>query len=254
MSAESLDRLAASIGRAGVMQPIVVRPKPDGELGYEIVAGERRWRACQSLGMERIPAVVRDIDDEQAAQWALMENVHREDLNAIERAQALESMGRRFGLTQREVAQRVGLERSSVANLLRLLYLEEPVREMIAAGALSAGHGKVLAAMPGGEDRVSLARRAQRQGWSVRRLEREFTVRSRDDQPSAGHAQQSPRRAIQGDVERRLGEALGTKVRITTGAAGKKGRLVLEFYSLEHFDDLISRLGVSRCLEEEPVG
>lgn len=235
---DALKRLADSIAQSGLMQPIVVRSASGG--GWELVAGERRLRAARIAGLDRIPALVREVGDEQAAELGLVENVQREDLNPMERAWALRTLSDRFGLSHGEVAKRVGLERSSVANLVRLTELEEPVQELLSSGALSAGHGKALLAAPGGDGRVRLAERASKDAWSVRRLEQ-----AAKGDPSVEDEARSGRVPSEDllDLERRLGEHLGTKVRVRTDTSGKRGKLVIEFFDLEHFDDLMSRIG-----------
>lgn len=235
-----LGQLAESIRRVGVIQPVLVRPVP-GESGvYELVAGERRWRAARVAGLVTISAIVVSLDDERAAEWALVENLQRTDLNTMERARALRGLAERFGLSQGHIAERVGLDRSSVANLIRLTDLEEAIQEMIEAGALSAGHGKALLGIDDREERLRVARLAASEGWSVRRVE--SCVRKgggvSDVGPSARVA--SPTLV---DLERRLGEFLGTRVRIITTRDGTRGRVSLEFYSLDHFDGLMQKMG-----------
>ncbi len=243
-----LASLAESIRRSGVMQPIIVRPaarQGGGTVRYELVAGERRWRAARLAGLASVPALVRDLDDESAAEWAVVENVQREDLNPIERARALRGLVERFGLTHGEIAERVGLERSSVANLIRLTDLDARVQELIATGALSAGHGKALLTAADAVRRVALAERAVRESWTVRRLERE----ARRTTAVGGGADTKggvAREAVIVDLERRLSQHLGTKVTIVTGASGARGRIVVEFYDLDHFDGLMARMGVSK--------
>jgi ParB family chromosome partitioning protein len=229
----ALEGLAASIRRSGVMQPIVVRAVGGR---YELVAGERRWRAAMAAGLDRVPASVRDLSDEESAEWALVENLQREDLNPVERASAFQTLSDRFGLTHGEVADRVGLERSTVANEVRLLELEGSITSLISSGLLSGGHGKALLSVLPGPGRERLAAHAARAGWSVRRLERE----AREMTPGAPLPQP---RAERSDLERQLSEHLGTKVKVRTDASGKRGRLTIEFYGLDHFDGLMARLG-----------
>lgn len=228
--------LAESIRQAGVIQPILVRRA--GEVGtYELVAGERRWRAAEMAGLETIPALVLVLSDEEAAEWALVENLQRADLNPMERARALKMLSEQFGLTHGRIAERVGLERSSVANLVRLTELEDEVQELIAGGKLGAGHGKALLGVEAGERRILLAMRAAEEEWPVRRLER--SVRE-DGAGSVRRARAAP--AALTDLERRLGEHLGTRVRIHTVRDGTRGRISIEFYGLDHFDGLMSKM------------
>lgn len=160
--------LAASIRQSGMIQPVLVRPRGDG---FELVAGERRWRAAQAAGLERIPAVVRELDDAAAAEAALVENIQRVDLNPIERAHALRSLSEMFGLTHEEVAGRVGLERPTVSNLIRLTELSPGIQELLGQWRLAMGHARALLAVGDLERREALARQAAEEGWSVRRLE-----------------------------------------------------------------------------------
>lgn len=241
--------LAQSIRQSGVLQPILVRALTRGGGGhFELIAGERRWRAAKLAGLASIPAMVKEMNDEHAAELALVENVQREDLNAMERAWALRALMDRFGLTQASLAERVGLERPTVANLLRLTELEAPITELIAGGKLGAGHGKALLSMAGGEARIKLARRAAAEETSVRELERLATQAGRGSTAAPAKPGVSigddPRLAVLSDLQRQIGQQLGTKVSIVADRKGKKGRVVLEFYGLDHFDSLMTRLGV----------
>ncbi len=248
-----LERLAASIKTAGVMQPVVLRAVGGAGGGggggggaarmFELVAGERRWRAAQMAGLETVPAVLAALTDEQAAEWALIENLQREDLGPMERAWALKGLVDRFGLAHADVAQRVGIDRSTVTNLVRLTELETVIQDLIAAGGISLGHGKALLGVPAGARRIELAGRAAL-GWSVRRLER--AVRD-----LAKGALEAPSRAAEGslasaglaDLEKQLGEHLGTRVRMHVRNGATRGRLSIEFYDLDHFDGLMGKLG-----------
>ena len=240
----ALGQLADSIRRSGVMQPIIVRPLPNA--GFELVAGERRWRAAQRAGLETIPAVVRTLSDADAAEWALVENIQREDLNPMERAWALRQMQEKFGLTHAQLAGRVSLERSTVANLIRLTELEPEIAAMIVNGEISAGHGRALLGMPSGAPRLGLAKAAAVGGWSVRRIEQAV---QRPDEAIPEPAKQvieeaTGREAVLRDLERQVSQQLGTKVIINTDKQGKKGKMVIEFYGLDHFDGLLARMGV----------
>lgn len=255
---EQLKGLSDSIRRSGLMQPVVVRPAPRGGAGtgpnidgdrYELVAGERRWRAAMLAELRSIPAIVRDLTDIETAEWAIVENVQRADLNPVERAEAYRALADRFGLTQAMIAERVGLDRSSVANFIRLTELEPAVLELIGGGALSAGHGKALLGCPPGDGRVQLAKRAAAAGWNVRQLEASAKlIQNSGTQagPSGEQAADGPaamREAGVRDLERRLGEFLGTKVCLQTNAVGTRGKLVVDFYGLDHFDGLMSKIG-----------
>jgi ParB family chromosome partitioning protein len=234
---QQLRALADSIRVAGIMQPVVARPVGDR---YELVAGERRWRAARLADLKTVPTIVRILSDEEAAEFGLIENVQREDLNAMDRAHALRMMCERFGLTQAQAAEKVGLERATVANLIRLTELEPE----IASNGLTSAHGKMLLAMVGGPPRVELAREAARDQWSVRRLE-SAVKRFGSPRSAAKDALTPPaRQAVIVDLERRLSQHLGTKAFIATDASGSKGKITIEFYGIDHFDGLLAKMGL----------
>lgn len=242
----AITQLAESIRHSGVMQPIIVRQKGSG---YELVAGERRWRAAQLSGIQQIPAIVRYLSDEQSAEWALVENVQREDLNPIDRGMALKALVDRFGISHSQIAERLGIERSTVANLIRLTELEVEIAGMISRGELTGGHGKALLSIPPGEARLNLAREAAAGAWNVRKTE--LLAQAHAIKPenvgtkAAPKAEVEARQAVLRDLERQIGHHLGTKVLITTDRTGAKGKLSIEFYSIDHFDGLLRKLGVS---------
>lgn len=239
-----LAELAASIRIAGLMQPIIVRPL-DGGL-FELIAGERRWRAGKMAGLKAIPAIVRSADDRKSAELALIENVQRSDLNPIERAGAFRALMAKFSMTQSDVADRVGLDRSSVANLLRLLELPEDVRNMIADGALSAGHGKMIASVGDPAHQRALVERILSEHLSVRQTERavrELANRVARKPDDGTTTDSTDRGANIRDLESRLGDHLQTRVRIDVSASGDKGKIVIEFFDLEHFDGLMRVMG-----------
>ena len=239
----SLESLAASIRTAGVMQPIIVRPRGADGL-HEIVAGERRWRAATIAGLAGVPSIVRQIDDRTAAEWAIIENVQREDLDAIERGDAFRQLQEGFGLTHAEIAEQVGLTRAGVTNQIRLCELDDGIRTLIRRGALSGGHGRSLLGVASIDQRLAIAKQAIEGEWSVRELERR--VRQLTVVPGSGTGSKSSTqggRAHLDDLERQLGEHLGTRVRIQTGRKRDRGRLSMEFYDLEQFDGLLTRLG-----------
>ncbi len=246
----TLKGLADSIRQTGVMQPIVIRAASGGgEKGgdeWELIAGERRWRAAQIAGLDSIPAVQADVDDQTAAEWALIENVQREELNPIERALALRTLRDRFGLTQSEIASHIGLERSSVANLLRLTDLPRDVQQLIANGKLSAGHGKALAGIESNArnttDILILAQHSIDHAWSVRRLEKEIAQQRNGKESSGMRAPQIV--DTHTDIERQLSEYFGTKVQIRTDKSGLKGQIQVRFFDVQHFEDLVTRMGV----------
>lgn len=213
---EALETLADSIAAYGVLQPILVRQNPNFEGTFEIIAGERRWRAAKMAGLTEIPAVVVDSDDMKAAQLALIENVQREDLNIVEEAFAYQALMDRFGMTQEQVAQKVGKARSSITNILRLLDLPEEVLEMLKANELSYGHARALLGLENKELIPVLARRIVAKGLSVRDVE--AIIRRENAAPAAelpdidGGVQS---REWMKDLERRTRETLGRKVKIT---------------------------------------
>ena len=230
---ENLRELAASIKEKGVLQPVTVREK--GEI-FELVAGERRWRAAQVAGLSEIPAVVRELSDREVMEIALIENLQREDLNPIEEAEAYQVLMREFQLTQEEVAKAVGKGRPTVANRLRLLRLPEAVREWVAGGQLSAGHAKILVMMD--EERaIELARRCVDRGWSVRQLEeflQDASAKPRGQKVGRPLERQDP---LLRDVEERLQGVLGTKVRIKDKKG--KGKIEVDYYSTEELNRIL---------------
>jgi ParB family chromosome partitioning protein len=232
----TLEELAASIQVQGVLQPVVVRPAGDGQ--YELVAGERRWRAAQRAGLQKVPAVVREVPDEKLLELALIENLQREDLNPIEEAEGYRVLLDELKLTQQDVASRVGKQRTSVTNALRLLGLPRKVQEEIRSGRLGAGHGKAIAGLEGAGNQVSLAERAVREELSVRQVEA-IVARSgvTGGTRSAKTTQRDPNVAA---AEQTLQRAVGTKVRIV--GSPKRGRVELEYYSPEELDRIYQLL------------
>lgn len=238
---EALKTLSDSIKLSGVMQPVVVRTVASG---YELVVGERRWRAAKAAGLDSIPAVIRDLDDKTSAEWALVENLQREDLNPIERAEAFLGLQDDFGLTHQEIADQVGLTRSAVTNQIRLNDLDQGTRELVRAGDLSAGHGRSLLAITNMESRLKLAREAMRSGWSVRELERRVQESTAPKTSSATKSKSAVdvTRHQHEELARQLGAHLGTRVQIRTGRKKGAGQLVVDFYDLDQFDGLMKRL------------
>lgn len=247
----ALETLAASIKADGMMQPLIVRslPSEDGHPPrYELIAGERRWRAAKQIDLKVVPALVRDIDDARAAQWALIENLQREDLNPIERATAFQRLIDRFSMSHEQVAQQVGVQRSTISNLLRLLDLHLDVQDMIRRGLLSAGHAKPLAGLSDLELQKALGRRIVAGGWSVRRVEQEIARLTGGDasakSPVAAHVRQR-RSAVLADLEQQIAAQLDTRVQIRAGRKKGSGTLCIDFYSLDQFDQLMQRLGIA---------
>ncbi|RLS61967.1 MAG: ParB/RepB/Spo0J family partition protein [Planctomycetota bacterium] len=241
----SLMTLAESIKKAGVMQPIMVRPT---ETGFELVAGERRWRAAKLIGLATIPAMVKDLDDQTAAELALIENIQREDLNPMERAIALRRLAMDFGLTHQVIADRVGLDRATVSNLLRLSELDPTTADLIRTGKLSQGHAKALLGITDVGLRAELASLAIAGDWSVRELERsvqkkQHQAKSVESRPTDSTTEPNARDANVADLERQLAEHLGTRVNLQLGRKKGSGRLVVEFYNLDQFDGLMQKMG-----------
>ncbi len=230
----SLRDLADSIKAQGVMQPILARPQGDGH--YEIIAGERRWRAAQLAGLTEIPAVVREVPDETALAMALIENIQREDLNPLEQARGIQRLTDEFGMTHQQVAEALGCSRSAVTNLLRLLHLAPPVQALLLEGKLDMGHARALLALAPGEQ-VQTARHVVAKQLSVRETER--LVQKRNAAPEAPRARRVDRDVRR--LEEEVSEALGTRVEIKPGTRGR-GRLILHYASLEHLDHLLGRL------------
>jgi ParB family chromosome partitioning protein len=233
---EDLDELTASIRERGVISPIVVRPRPGGVEGeYQIVAGERRWRASQRAGLRTIPGVVRDLDDLEVMEIALIENIQRADLNALEEARGYAAMEARFGRNAEAIAKVVGKSRSHVANTLRLMRLPEPVRLHVEAGRLSAGHARALLET---ENAAEIAERVVKQGLNVRQTE--ALARKAKSGDAAPKKAPSAKDSDTIDLETTLGNTLGLKVEVLD--SGGAGELRLHYRTLEQLDDLCERL------------
>ena len=233
----ALEALAASIREQGILQPLVVRPHPEKRGEFQIVAGERRWRAAQLAQLAELPVVVRQLDDRQTLELAIVENVQREDLTPLEEAEAYQRLTGEFGYGQEQIAKAVGKSRSHIANMQRLLALPQPVKQLINEGQLSAGHGRALLMAP---NPAQLAREAVSGGWSVREMERRA-------QQAAKKAPGRPKlRKVSGKdadtlaLERDLTLAVGLKVTIDHQGGG--GTVNLHYRTLEQLDDLILRL------------
>lgn len=240
----SIAALAASIKSTGLVQPVIVRRVADGLEQYQLVAGERRWRAARQAGLTNIPAIVREVDSFKQAQMALVENIQREDLNPIERAQAYRTLMDQLGLTQQELAARIGEDRSSVANYLRLLELPAGVQELIRDGKLSLGHAKVLAGMTEKSRQEELAKRVAEEGMSVRNLERVLEALATQPAAVAEKDKKVPPSAHMKDLERTMTSQIGMRVVLKTSSQKGKGKVVIHYSSLDEFDQLLDKLGV----------
>ncbi len=229
---EALQSLADSIKNNGLIQPLLVRAIPDGR--YQIVAGERRWRACKMAGVTEVPVFVRELSDKQAHQIMLIENLQRENLNPIEEANGYKELMDKYGMTQDEVAKAVGKARSSIANSLRLLSLPPAVKELVEKDQLSVGHCKVLMGLKDKKHMVDLACQASTKEVSVREMER--MVRNADKPPQ----EDKPRETFYVEAEIALAKALETQVRVIPGR--KKGTIEIEFYSKEDLTDIVNKL------------
>ena len=239
----SLDALAESIRRTGVIQPITVR-----QVGahFELIAGERRWRAAQKAGLTELPAIARTASDEQMLEIALVENIFREDLNAIDRARAYRRYCDEFGLTADQVAERLGEDRTTVVNYLRLLELPEVVRDMVRNGRLSMGHARALAGLDNAQKIERIAQLAIANSLSVRAIE-ELVRKDKAGSistPPVDHAKAEKRPNVR-DLEQQFVRALGTQVEILESRKKGTGRIIIHYFTLDDFDRVAERLGVS---------
>lgn len=232
---EAMAELTASVREKGIIQPLIVRPLPDRPDNYEIVAGERRWRAAQAAQLHDVPVLLRDYDDTEVLEIAIIENIQRADLSAIDEAAGYRQLISRFGHTQDQLATALGKSRSHIANLMRLLTLPEDVQSLISEGALSAGHARTLVNNP---DASSLARRMVKDSLSVRDAER---LTRKQDSPRPARKSKAKDADIQ-QLEAELAAALGMKVGIDPSSEGEGGRLTLHYRDLEQFDDLLRAL------------
>ena len=249
----SLDDLSASIAALGVLQPVLVRPAVAGR--YQLIAGERRWRAAQRAGLAVIPAIVREIDELASVEQALVENLHRKDLTALEEASAYQQLIDDFGMTHEQVAQRVGKSRAAVSNTLRLLQLPPSIQHLLADDQLSAGHARALLGTSDRSYQEHIARRAASEHWSVRAVEQAIRDRelgpgtSATAQPSTPAVADTPRPATPAgslrpasllELEERLAEALDTRVQVTM--SGSRGKVIVEFADLADLDRIFRQM------------
>src|SRR3984885_5958994 len=223
---EALEELSRSIRNSGIVQPLVVR-----RIGnrYQLIAGERRWRAAQRAGLARVPAIVRDVRDEMALEMTLVENLQREDLNPVEQARAFQRLTDEFHLTQEEAAERTGKDRATIANSVRLLRLEDAILDLIEEGKISAGHARALLAIIDPKQRLELARRIARGGMTVRQLERHVARHRRPPKPQAATAASAPDPNTKWAIEE-LQRKFGAKVVIHPLRPGHAGELAFEYY------------------------
>jgi ParB family transcriptional regulator, chromosome partitioning protein len=232
---EALEELARSIRSGGIIQPIMVRPNG---LRYQLIAGERRWRAAQRAGLQRVPAMVRELPERMALEMSLVENLQREDLSPVEQARAFERLSSDFQLTQEEIAERTGKDRATIANAVRLLRLERPIQEMLDDGRLSAGHGRALLAIEDARLRLVLAERASKGRVTVRQIERlAARLKRKGPQPESPKLDPNVRAAIE-----ELQRALGTKVTLRPRSGKRPGKLIIEYYDDSQLDALYERI------------
>ena len=229
-----IDELVESIKHNGILQPVLVRETPDGK--FELIAGERRWRAATLAGLQTIPAVVKQVPDHAAMELALIENIQRADLTPIEVARAYQRLIREFSLTQDQLSTRVGKTRSSVANMLRFLALPHDVQELMESGSLTMGHAKVLLSLSKREEQQAWAKRAVKEKLSVRDIER-LLQQPKVTRPAPVATLKDPNVA---DVEERLKRRLGTNAKITTGPKG--GRISIDYYSSEELERILDMI------------
>ena len=236
--ADALDALAGSIGSVGLLQPLIVRPLEDGR--YELVAGERRWRAAQRAGIERVPAVVRSSPEDERLQAALIENMVREDLNPVDEARACAALVDDLGISKEELARRVGRSRAAISNLIRLLDLPDPALTLLERGDLSEGHGRAILQVRDQDRRARLAKQAAAEGWSVRDTERRANGGGPRRKNASGGRISAEERAAMTEAEDLLGSALGQDVRVRRDGNGVRAEL--RFDGLAELESLAKRL------------
>ncbi len=242
----ALEELAASIREHGVVQPILVRPKGKG---YELVAGERRWRAAQRAGLKKVPAVIREFSEKETMEIALIENLQREDLNPLEEAEAYRVLLEEFALTQDELAKRLGKSRPQISNTLRLLQLGGEAREAVRSGRISMGHAKVLLGVEDSRKQDELVRRVTTEGWSVRELEA-AVKQSSDGKKKASRRVERRLEPELLELERRLGELFGTPVKIVAGE--QKGKIEITYFGQEGLERIVEAIGLSEPVRRRP--
>jgi len=233
---EELDELSNSIKQKGILQPIIARKSGES---FEIIAGERRWRAAQLAGLHQVPVIVKEFDDLETLELAIIENIQRSDLNPIEEAEAYQRLITQFDLSQSQIAEKVGKERATIANALRLLQLPAPIREMLQENQITQGHAKVLLGLTDEKQQIQLAKKVAAEGLSVRKLEALIKNISRAEVKELNISEKSSIQAIQ-NLQDRLCAKLNTKVDIQYSSG--KGQISIHFYQKEQFNDLIEKL------------
>lgn len=236
---EELTGLVDSLRTSGLLQPILVRKHNDV---FQLIAGERRWRAARQAGFESIPAIVREATEQDMLEVALIENIQRSDLNAIERASAYASYLSRLSLTQEQASHRLGQDRATIANYIRLLDLDAQVKDMLSKDELSMGHARALLGLSDQAEQRKLAKRISKKNLSVRRVEALVRQASRTDSSKPEQVEDLARQANLGELEDTLSRRLGRKVHIRTSSSGQKGQIRISFESLDEFDELIVKL------------
>jgi len=239
---EKLEELSLSIKNNGILQPLIIAGSKNAKTGmYTLVAGERRLKAAAIAGIDTVPCIIREANDRQMREWSIMENIQRADLNPMERAEAYNEYINRFGVTQEEISEKLGIPRSSITNHLRLLELETETKKLITEGKLSFGHAKILASLTGEKNRqVALAKKTAREALSVRALEKAL---AREDGKKLDK-QDNKTPVYITDMENQLTEASGTRVKLKPGKKKNTGRIVIEYYSLDDFDRITQVIGL----------
>jgi ParB family chromosome partitioning protein len=232
---EALEQLAKSIKSEGVVQPVVVRKSGDV---YELVSGERRWRASQKAELKTIPAILVDVDDNKSMQIALIENIQREDLNPIEKAKAFRNVVEKTSCTQDELAERIGMDRSTLANFMRLTELPGDVQESVSRGTISMGHARALLALQGEKEQRAFAKKIEKDGISVRKLENMIRLSGR----KGGRKTSPSKDPIITEIADKLSEFFGTRVTIEAGK--KRGRILIDYYENSQLNDILTKLNI----------
>ncbi len=231
----ALEDLAKSIEQNGIIQPILVRPMSDGS--YQLIAGERRWRAARMVGLHEVPVTIREMSDEEASVFALIENLQREDLNSVEEAEGLKSLIETYGFTQEEVADRVGKSRTAVTNTLRLLKLPSPVLKILSEGKITAGHARALLGLDDGKEMLRIAEATIAQDLSVRQVEKMVKYAAQGEKPKP-KKRDKKRDKYYDEVEIALTNILGRRVKVYLSSSGNKGTLEFEFFGKEDLTKL----------------